>query len=226
MMTIEEPAVRRRRDDLNKARARGKLRITSDIRLILALPVSSVSGRPRAGLPQRGMMYVLATYGVSSLVLHWVAIRKPAGVHVGFSYWLDLAWFVLFIAYSGGANSVFFVLLLFPVLAASFQSGFRQGMVVSAIGAIAYGVIGSWGPQGLVLADIPLVRIVALLALGYMIARWGGHEVQTRARLRLLRRQASSVPVRQRGCHNSFHIEPHRRLLRGSVLPGHNGGGR
>jgi signal transduction histidine kinase len=95
----------------------------------------------------------------------------------------------LLVAVSEGTSSIFFPLYLFPILHASFGSGFRSGMTVAGGAVASFAVVGALtAPHGPALElNAFVTRPLYLLLLGYVIAVWGDHEVLSRARLRLVR---------------------------------------
>lgn len=101
-------------------------------------------------------------------------------------YWYDVAWFGLIVYYSGSSNGYVFLLFFFAILAASFQFGFREGSRVTLMSAAALMLVA-------LLAETPEQRwhllwcTSFLLALGHLIAYWGGMGLQQKRRLALLR---------------------------------------
>lgn len=127
-----------------------------------------------------------ALYGIALYVA--IRLRKPPSWWRS-AYWVDAAWYLLIIALSGGANSIFFIFLLFSILVASFTDGFRAGLSVSLVSTTLF--------AGVSLVTLPpsedfeinrfLVRLITLILLGYMFSYWGDSELKLRSRLALLR---------------------------------------
>jgi signal transduction histidine kinase len=111
-------------------------------------------------------------------------IRRSKAVH-----WVDVGWYLLLISLSSGTSSIFFFFFFFAILVASFRWGFGEGLRVTAISAVLFTVIGYAtalaGPQ-FEWARF-LLRPIYLVALGYMVAYWGGAEIKLRRRLMLLK---------------------------------------
>ena len=142
--------------------------------------------------PARFSMLTYAALGLYVLYSGLLYLSHRLGRPLFFwrkAYWVDVCWYLLIIALSSGANSIFFVCFFFCVLVASFTDGFRAGFTVSVVSVALFTAIG--------FATLPaeadfetnrfLMRLVILLLLGYMIAYWGDSELKLKARLALLR---------------------------------------
>jgi signal transduction histidine kinase len=108
---------------------------------------------------------------------------------ISVSHWLDVAWFVLFIALSSGTGSIFFFFFIFAILTASFSYGFESGLKVTLVSSVSFTIIGyltSPGGQEFELNRF-LLRPIYLTVLGYMMAYRGGHEIKIKRRLALLK---------------------------------------
>ncbi|MET0323105.1 MAG: histidine kinase [Duganella sp.] len=101
-------------------------------------------------------------------------------------YWLDLCWFALMVYCSGGAKSFFFPFFFFVILTSSFQWGFDEGARITLGSALAL-VVATWLSDSDINVGHMLLRTTFVLALGYMIAYWGGQGLTQQRRLRLLR---------------------------------------
>ena len=128
---------------------------------------------------------IFAAYMLHSLVLLWVARFRAGFWHGPVVYWVDIGWYGLMVYVSGGVASPFFTLCFFAILAASFRHGFEAGsrLTLGAAGVVTAAVLVAHGFTTVHL----LLRATFLLALGYMIAFWGGLLVDQRRRLALLR---------------------------------------
>jgi signal transduction histidine kinase len=127
--------------------------------------------------------YAAAFYGATLLESAPVSALRP------FEPWIDVAWYLALVAWTGGASSLFFVLFFFPILVASFRSGFAVGMGVTVASTVAFlGVAGAVSRGG---ADVEwnrfLLRPVYLLGLGWVISQRGGFETLLKRRLALLK---------------------------------------
>ncbi|MYM35534.1 histidine kinase [Duganella sp. FT94W] len=101
-------------------------------------------------------------------------------------YWIDLGWFALMVYCTGGGNSFFYPFFFFVILTASFQWGFDEGARIT-LGATGALTAATWLADSQINHGHLLLRTAFVLALGYMIAYWGGLGVAQRRRLSLLR---------------------------------------
>jgi len=129
---------------------------------------------------------VFAGYVVHSLTLLVIAGYRAGFWHGPSVYWIDIVWYGLIIYATGGGTSPFFSFFLFAILASSFRHGFDTGAKLT-LGAVAIVTLSVVSVQGTQSFHILLLRATFLLALGYMIAFWGGLAVDQRRRLALLR---------------------------------------
>lgn len=130
---------------------------------------------------------IFFSYALHSAVLYLAArLHRNPFWHGRTVYWLDLGWYALMVYFSGGNNSFFIPFFFFVILTTSFQWGFDEGARISLASALlltatALAVNPHTDPAHL------LVRATFVLALGYMIAYWGGMGIAQRRRLGLLR---------------------------------------
>lgn len=129
---------------------------------------------------------IFVAYVLHSLVLLCVARSRAGFWHGPVIYWVDIGWYGLMVYASSGAPSPYFTLFFFAILVASFRHGFDTGarLTLSSVVVVTIAVLAS---QGLESLHLLLLRATFLLALGYMIAFWGGLLVDQRRRLALLR---------------------------------------
>jgi signal transduction histidine kinase len=139
-----------------------------------------------------GARSVLCWLIFSAYLLHSVTLllaarkRRDPFWHGKLVYWIDLGWYALMLYASGGGNSFFFPFFFFVILTSSFQWGFDEGARIT-LGAAAALPLATWLADNNVNHGHLLLRTIFVLALGYMIAYWGGMGVAQRRRLRLLR---------------------------------------
>jgi signal transduction histidine kinase len=176
----------------DRSAALAELRLLSLSRLVLsvlALLITFIDPTEPAGFA--GATYAsLIGYVVFSSVLHWFSQTKyelPASLRN--PYWLDVGWYVLFIALSSGTDSVFFFFFYFAIINAAFTDGSRTGRRVAIVAAILFSLVGYFAAvaAGSFEVDRFLLRPVGLIVLGHLIAHWGGHQRKAASQLRLLR---------------------------------------
>ena len=129
---------------------------------------------------------VFAGYVVHSLTLLVIAGYRAGFWHGPSVYWVDIVWYGLIVYASSGTDSPFFSFFLFAILASSFRHGFDAGAKLT-LGSVALIALSVLLAQGLHSPHILLLRATFVLALGYMVAFWGGLAVDQRRRLALLR---------------------------------------
>lgn len=127
-------------------------------------------------------IFVFAGYLLHSLVLNLFGSPKLRP-HV--AYWLDVGWFYLIVLVTGGSNSFFFLFFFFSILAASFTYGFEAGARTTLVSTALFATTAVTANTDAALSRV-LLRATFLLALGYMIAHWGGLVVSQQRRLALL----------------------------------------
>lgn len=138
---------------------------------------------------------VRVTYAALSLYVLYSAAVYAASLGTGaqpfarVAHWIDVACYLVLVSLSSGTSSVFFFFFFFPILIASFGRGFAPGLRVAVASAVLFTAVGyAAAPPG---ANFELnrflLRPVYLLALGYMMAYWGGAEIQLKRRLALLK---------------------------------------
>ncbi|HZB43944.1 MAG TPA: hypothetical protein VE360_01800, partial [Pyrinomonadaceae bacterium] len=161
------------------------------MRLVLALSALAIIYIDPAQ-PDRmvGVTYAaLVLYSAYSGVLCLLSFRRGTFPKFRAGHWIDTGWYLLLVALSSGTNSIFFLFFFFSILVAAFQWGFAEGLRVAVVSALLFTLTA--------LAAVPTVqpvelhrvlfRPVYLLVLGYMIAYWGGFEIELKRRLALLK---------------------------------------
>lgn len=169
------------------------LRKISEMRVVLAFSALLVilidPSEPNRFVGPTYLYLALAAYGLYSIVIWTLAVRRSRSLPITILHWLDVAWYLPLIALSSGTNSIFFFFFFFAILVASFGWGFHAGMRVTIVSAILVTVVGYAAAATQV--DLPLnrflLRPIQLLILGYLIAYWGGVQSRLIARLQLLK---------------------------------------
>ena len=170
---------------------------SQDVRMISAMRLTLAASalvivwidppQPAQFLP--GTYFTLFAYTLYSLFVYLASLRWSKILPIPYLQWIDLSWYVLLIALSGGSDSVFFFFFFFAILVASFGRGFYSGLHVTVVAAILFTLLSfqiTEFKNGFETNRF-LLRYVNLLVIGYMIAYWGGSEVTLRERLRLLK---------------------------------------
>ncbi len=132
--------------------------------------------------------YSLGAHAIYSLLICVVARRR-----VNFSQGslraivaADLAWYTLLTSLSSGTSGLFFF-YLFAVIVASSRGGPRFGFLVTVISATlstAVGVLAA--PSGAFNETRLVMRPLAIVGLGYILAFWAGAELALKRKLILL----------------------------------------
>ena len=129
---------------------------------------------------------VLAAYLLHSLILFICAECNVVFAQSRWVHWFDVLWFALIVWCNGGVHSIFYLSFLFAILIASFRWGFEEGARVAIASALllalAWLLSSARGDLSLL-----LLRIVFLLALGYMSAYSGESSLRLKRQLILLR---------------------------------------
>ena len=154
------------------------------MRLVLAVACLFTLIVEPAGTLDTLSLGVFVAYVLQSLTLLLLASRS-ALVRSKVVYWLDVGWFVLMVYVTGGDNSFYFLLFFFAILTSSFSHGFEEGARITIIASVAFALTSlSTRTEGEF--AVVLLRATFLLALGYMIAHWGGMATIQRQRMGLM----------------------------------------
>jgi len=129
----------------------------------------------------------LILYTIYSLTIYILTLRRNTIIPQEWLHWLDLLWYLPFLALSSATNSIFFFFLFFSIMVASFGWGFSSGLRMTMASAGLFTLAALVAPtQNDFEMNRFMLRPIFLLALGYMIAHWGGYEVKLKSRLALL----------------------------------------
>jgi signal transduction histidine kinase len=145
-------------------------RVLANIRVLVAIvaatEASSLSAATRPSL-------VLAVLGYAAYAgwMCWVEIHGSRPLLSRLTSWVDAVWILLFAWIAVGQNSLFILLLLFPVLFASLSFGFTFGLLVSVFAAVAAGVLLLFeGPVPAPLTLELMMQPLSILLLGPLVA--------------------------------------------------------
>lgn len=165
---------------------------------------------------------VLSLYCVWAALLYSVATHRPGSALVRLSHWGDIAWVSLLVALTNGTESVYYFLFVFCIMVAGFSRGRREGLAVTAVCTVVFGIIGWVYWQ---IPELPgdrdlnraLMRPMYLVVFGIMTSLWGQREIVLRERLLYLRdvgRKWNPSIGRDRATAGSLHRL--REFMRGS----------
>jgi signal transduction histidine kinase len=131
----------------------------------------------------------LLLYSIYSAALYLLAVQQDGNRVPRANHWIDVGWYLLLISLSSGTSSIFFFFFFFAALVASFLYGFAEGLRVAIVSAVLFTIVGFVTAQAGQPFELNrfLLRPIYLLVLGYMIAYWGGFEIQLKRRLSLLK---------------------------------------
>jgi signal transduction histidine kinase len=166
-------------------------RVVSALRLMLVgsalLVVLADPPQPHTNIQ---LTYItLALYTLYSAVVCALSIRRSDLVPIGIMHWLDIAWYIVLIALTGGPNSIFFNFFFFAILVGSFGWGLTTGLRLTLVSAILFTIVAFLvAPSGPPIdSNRIMLRPMQLLILGYMISRWGEFKINLRNQLQLLK---------------------------------------
>ena len=165
------------------------LRLVSAMRVVLAAAATLVILIDAPS--QQRLVWViypaLILYTIYSLAIYILTLRRNTFIPQAWLHWLDLLWYLPFLSLSSATNSIFFFFLFFSIMVASFGWGFSSGlrMTMATAGLFTLAAIVSPSRENFEMSRF-MLRPIFLLALGYMIAHWGGYEVKLKSRLALL----------------------------------------
>ena len=128
----------------------------------------------------------LSLYVVHSAVLFLLLYVNVPVTHGRLIFWLDVLWYGLIVLCTGGGESYFFPFFFFVILTSSFQRGLDEGARITLASCLLLGLVSVVADHALNTPKL-LLRMTFVMALGYMIAYWGGLSLLQKRRLALLR---------------------------------------
>ena len=156
------------------------------IRLLLAVSALLTIVTESSSVPDKLDLLVFIGYTLHTAVLFTLSVLRKPFARGQLVHWLDAGWYAMMVLATGGGQSLFFLFFFFAILSASFQWGFDEGARVTVASTLLFFAASTIG-QDIDVPAVLLLRATFLLALGYMIARWGQSELASRRRLALLR---------------------------------------
>ena len=179
-----------RKDELgfNAVTYAADARLISRMRLVLAISVLLVVLAEPSVLNDANVLtwLIFAGYLFHSTVIYiWSRINHPL-IQGRLIHRLDVVWFSLIVAFTGGVQSALFPFFFFAILASSFRWGLEEGAKVTIASAILF-TVGALllGAQH----NLPqlLMRTIFLLGIGYLGVTWGESKLRLMRQLVLLR---------------------------------------
>lgn len=163
-------------------------RLISRMRLVLAISVLLVVLAEPSVLNDANVLtwLIFAGYLFHSTVIYiWSRVNHPL-IQGRLIHRLDVVWFSLIVAFTGGVESALFPFFFFAILASSFRWGLEEGAKVTIASAILF-TAGALllGAQH----HLPqlLMRTIFLLGIGYLGVTWGESKLRLMRQLVLLR---------------------------------------
>lgn len=154
------------------------------MRLVLAVACLFTLVVEPAGRADLLSLGVFIAYLLQSVTLLLLANRSIL-VRSKVVYWLDVGWFTLMVYVTGGDSSFYFLLFFFAILTSAFSHGFEEGARITMVASLAFAFTSLYTHSEAEMALL-MLRATFLLALGYMIAHWGGMATIQRQRMALM----------------------------------------
>ncbi|MDQ3060662.1 MAG: histidine kinase [Pseudomonadota bacterium] len=174
--------------DLSLAANTADAKMVSRMRLVLAIAVLLAVFIDPAGLSSVNRLTWLVLFGylAHSSVVYVYSQLDNLLLQSRLVHRLDVLWFAAIVGFTGGVNSLFFLLFFFAILVSSFRWGLEEGARMTMASAVLFALSGLLLETGNELPRL-LLRTTFLLALGYMCVRWGESKVRLMRQLALLR---------------------------------------
>ena len=135
--------------------------------------------------------YALFAFYVAYSTILYILVRCRSSLMPAahrWSHWLDVGWYTWLSMFSNGTSGIFFFGPYFFVSAAAFQWGFMSGMRVALGSAVLFVfIVGVASLSSVADLDRLVLRSIARLVLGYIVAAWGGFQFSLRRQLELLK---------------------------------------
>lgn len=133
--------------------------------------------------------YSLLAYTTYSLILYLVARRRNNFSRKGvlILLWTDVACYTVLTSLNSGTNNLFSFFYLFAIIVASSRCGTRVGLWVTGTSALLFLTVGlSVTTRSPAETNRFVLRRSAMVAIGYILAYWGGAELGLKRRMALL----------------------------------------
>jgi signal transduction histidine kinase len=166
-------------------------RFIATIRCILAVSALLILALDSLARPRfNGVIYlILGLYVAYSAVLYGVTRWRHSILPRTIEPWVDVGWSVGLMVLSTDLSGIFAAFSFLAILIAAFQWGFAPGFRIALVAAILVLSVGI--AHGLGRSDVGFHHVLmgpaSLAVLGYMIASFGGLELEHKRRLALLK---------------------------------------
>ena len=164
------------------------VRLVNRMRLILSVSVLLAVFIDPSGLSatQSYTWLVFFGYLFHSIVIYALTFTGHPFLHTVLPHRLDVIWFALIVASTGGVDSFFFLFFFFSILTSSFRWGYAEGAKVTVASTLLFVSCGWLLSEENDLSRL-LLRATFLLAIGYISVYWGESKVRLMHQLVLLR---------------------------------------
>lgn len=129
---------------------------------------------------------IFLCFAVHNIYLYVQAHRQVPASDSRLTLWLDVFWYSAMVYTTGGGHSVFFPFYIFTILISAFRFGFNESVRITLVSTGMFLLTALTVRDTAGLAQV-LLRSALLLALGYLIAKWGEANLSQRRGLSLLR---------------------------------------
>ena len=109
-------------------------RVLANLRIIIAI-IAAIESLTLAPGPQPAVVLVVVGYSAYAGLLGWLEAKGSQPAHSPLTAWIDALWILIIAWLVATPSSLFILLLLFPVLFASFSFGFVSALSVALFAA-------------------------------------------------------------------------------------------
>ena len=167
------------------ARTETDSRMLMLLRCVLAFSAFAILAAPSMSANLTIWAYgPLSVYCIYSLAIAAVWTERNWPLAPKILHWVDVLFYAYLIAINGSTDNYFFMFFFYPILAASFSWGFREGVLVTLVSTVLFATFGlvEGRPDSAI-----LIPASGLLLFGYVISYLGVYEHLLRSRLALLK---------------------------------------
>lgn len=164
------------------------LRLVNSMRLTLAVSVLMAVFINPSGLSAEQSYCWLVFYGYFfySVLIYAMTLSRHRFAWTVLPHRIDVLWFSIIVALTGGVDSFFFLFFFFSILTSSFRWGYEEGAKVTIASALLFVLCGWLLAEKDDLSRL-LLRATFLLAIGIVSVYWGESKVRLMHQLVLLR---------------------------------------